>query len=141
MMMALGQFVFGLDTAPYQDFQQQIGWRHPSNNRTGLRPARQYTGPDDETITLAGVLLPELTGGDVSIERLREMGDTGAAYVLIEGTGRYFGLFVIESLSVTRTLFFSDGKARRIEFSLKMVRVDDDAEAIIGRTMLEDGFL
>lgn len=141
MMMALGQFVFSLDTAPYQDFQQQIGWRHPANNRVGLRPVRQFTGPDDETITLAGVLLPELTGGDLSFDELREMGDTGEAYVLIEGTGRYFGLFVIESLNVTRTFFFSDGKARRLEFSLKLVRVDDDAESVIGRTMLEDGFL
>ncbi|MDB0554464.1 oxidoreductase, partial [Ralstonia solanacearum] len=30
MMMALGLFVFSLDTAPYQEFQRQVGWRHPS---------------------------------------------------------------------------------------------------------------
>ncbi|WP_029046568.1 phage tail protein [Cupriavidus sp. amp6] len=132
MMMALGQFVFSLDTAPYQDFQQQIGWRHPANSRTGRRPARQFLGPDDETITLAGVLAPELTGGDDSIEDLRKLGDSGEAYVLIEGTGRNYGLFVVENLQVTRTYFFQDGKARRIEFTVKLTRVDDEAEALIG---------
>ncbi|NSX15609.1 phage tail protein [Cupriavidus taiwanensis] len=138
MMMALGQFVFSLDTAPYQDFQQQIGWRHPANSRTGRRPARQFLGPDDETITLAGVLAPELTGGDDSIDDLRKLGDSGEAHVLIEGTGRYYGLFVVETMQVTRTYFFQDGKARRIEFTLKLTRVDDEAEALIGGGLGED---
>ncbi|MEC3766865.1 MULTISPECIES: phage tail protein [Cupriavidus] len=138
MMMALGQFVFSLDTAPYQDFQQQIGWRHPANSRTGRRPARQFLGPDDETITLAGVLAPELTGGDDSIDDLRKLGDSGEAHVLIEGTGRYYGLFVVETMQVTRTYFFQDGKARRIEFTLKLTRVDDEAEALIGSGLGEE---
>lgn len=136
MMMALGLFVFALETAPYQEFQQQIGWRHPSNNRVGRRPSRQFTGPDDETVTLSGVLLPELSGGDNTVEVLRQMGDTGLSYVLIEGSGRYYGMFEIDSLSVTRTLFFKDGKARRIEFSLKLTRVDGVLEQVIGDAAL-----
>ncbi|SDO94361.1 hypothetical protein SAMN04488595_103161 [Ralstonia sp. 25mfcol4.1] len=132
MMMALGLFVFALETAPYQEFQQQIGWRHPSNNRVGRRPSRQYTGLDDETVTLSGVLLPELSGGDNTIDLLRQMGDTGQPYVLIEGSGRYYGMFEIDSLSITRTLFFRDGKARRIEFSVRLTRVDGQAEDVIG---------
>lgn len=132
MMMALGLFVFALETTPYQEFQQQIGWRHPANSRVGLRPARQFLGPDDETVSLSGVLLPELSGGDNTIDLLRSMGDTGRPFVLIEGSGRYYGMFVIEGLTVTRTLFFPDGKARRLEFSLKLQRVDGGLEALIG---------
>lgn len=139
MMMALGLFVFALETAPYQEFQQQIGWRHAANNRVGRRPARQFLGPDDETITLSGVLLPELSGGDNTIALLTTMGNTGRPYVLIEGSGRYHGMFVIEGLDVTRTLFFPDGKARRLEFSLKLQRVDGQLEAIIGEAI--DGLL
>lgn len=130
MMMALGLFVFALETAPYQNFQQQIGWRHPANNRVGRRPARQFMGPDDETITLSGVLLPELTGGDNTIDVLRGMADAGLSYVLIEGSGRYYGMFVIENMEITRTLFFPDGKARRLEFSLKLARVDGGMEVL-----------
>ena len=135
MMMALGLFVFAMETVPYQEFQRQIGWRHPSNNRVGRRPSRQFTGPDDETVSLSGVLLPELTGGDNSLEVLRQMGNTGLSFVLIEGSGRYYGMFEIDSLSETRTLFFQDGKARRIEFSMKLTRVDGAAEQLVGEAV------
>jgi len=123
-MMCLGQFVFGLKTAPYQSFQHQIGWRHPSNSRVGLRPARQYIGPDDESITLSGVLLPELAGNILALDELRTMADEGDAYVLVDGTGNLYGRYVIESIDETGTVFFRDGTPRRVEFSLALKRVD-----------------
>lgn len=132
MMMALGQFVFSLSTLAYQEFQRQTDWRHSSTSRIGARPARQYQGPGDDTITLPGVLLPELTGGLPSLDEIREMADTGKAWVLVEGTGRIYGLWVIESLSETHSLFFADGTARRIEFSLVLKRVDDDRIDMLG---------
>ncbi|WP_312679298.1 phage tail protein, partial [Escherichia coli] len=46
------------------------------------------------------------------------------AWPLIEGTGSLHGWFVIESLNVTRSVFFRDGAARRIEFTLALKRVD-----------------
>ncbi|WPP47693.1 phage tail protein [Pseudomonas sp. AN-1] len=126
MMMCLGQFVFSLSTLAYQDFQRQTQWRHPSNSRVGARPARQFAGPGDDTITLQGLLAPELTGSIESLDKLREMADTGSAWPLVEGTGRVYGLYAIEGLNEGRTLFFQDGAARRIEFTVNLVRVDDD---------------
>lgn len=126
MMMCLGQFVFSLSTLAYQDFQRQTQWRHPSNSRVGARPARQYAGPGDDTITLQGLLAPELTGSIDSLDKLREMADTGAAWPLVEGTGRVYGLYAIEQLSEGKTLFFQDGASRRIEFTINLTRVDDD---------------
>ena len=125
-MLCLGQFVFELTTAPYESLQHSLAWRHPSNSRVGQRPARQYTGPDDESISLQGLLLPEITGGQTSLDELRAMGDAGEAYVLVDGEGNLHGLFVIESLDQTKTVFFQDGTPRRIEFSLSLKRVDDD---------------
>ncbi len=132
MMMCLGQFVFSLSTLAYQDFQRQTQWRHPSNSRVGARPARQYAGPGDDTITLQGLLAPELTGTIESLSKLREMADTGSAWPLVEGTGRFYGLYAIEGLNEGRTLFFQDGAARRIEFTVNLVRVDDDRVDRIG---------
>lgn len=126
MMMALGLFVFGMDTLPYQKFAHEMAWRHPSSGRVGLRPARQFAGVDDETISLSGVLLPEISGGDAALDLVRHMGDTGEQWPLIEGTGRVYGFFVIEKLSVNKEIFFNDGKARRIEFTLNLARVGDD---------------
>ncbi|QEY63378.1 phage tail protein [Metapseudomonas lalkuanensis] len=125
MMMALGMFVFGLPTLAYQELQRQTDWRHPSTSRVGAPPARQFLGRGDDQITLPGVLVPELCGALLSLDTLRVMADTGKAWPLVEGTGRIYGLWVIESLSETRTLFFQDGAARRIEFSLHLQRVDE----------------
>lgn len=125
MMLALGFFVFGLHTAAYQEFQRQLAWRHASVPRVGARPASQFVGPADETITLNGVLLPELAGSNQSLDELQAMADTGDAWPLIEGTGRVYGLYVIEQITTTRSLFFADGAARRIEFTLALKRVDD----------------
>jgi len=126
MMMALGFFVFSLDTAPYQELQQKLAWRHPSTSRVGLRPARQFIGQDDELITLSGDLLPELTGGAKSLDLLRYMGDTGEQWSLIEGNGRVYGFFVIEGLDIRKTFFFKDGTPRKFEYTMQLARVGDD---------------
>lgn len=125
-MMALGLYVFSLHTVPYQQLQRATNWRHPSTSRVGRRPARQFVGQGDDTITLSGVLYPEITGGKISLAALQAMADDGKAWPLIEGTGVMYGLFVIEEISQTHTFFFPDGAARKIEFSLKLTRTDSD---------------
>lgn len=131
-MAALGLFVFALDSLPYQQLQRNAQWRHPANSRVGLRPARQYAGPGDDTLTLTGTLYPELTGGQLSLELVRYMADQGKSWPLVQGDGTYYGMWVIESLDETATLFFTDGRARKIEFTLKLARVDDDDTELMG---------
>ena len=132
MMMALGMFVFSLKTAAYQELQRQTDWRHASNNRVGAAPARQFVGRGDDSITLPGIIFPELSGTALSLDSLRLMANTGKAWPMVEGTGRIYGLWVIESLSETRTIFFPDGTARRIEFTLSLKRTDDDRIDLLG---------
>lgn len=138
MMMALGLYVFGLHTVPYQQLQRQLTWRHPSNSRVNARPARQFTGRGDELITLSGVLYPEITGGKISLAALEAMADQGMAWPLIEGTGLFYGLFVIEDMATTHSLFFPDGAPRKIEFSLKLARTDDEPNLLgsVGKELL-----
>ncbi|EKN5093762.1 phage tail protein [Yersinia enterocolitica] len=132
MMLSLGLFVFMRQTTPYQNMNRNIDYRWPTNNRIGLRPAAQFLGVDSEKITLSGALLPELTGGKMSLLALELMAAQGKAWPLIEGNGTIYGMFVIESLSQTGTLFFADGSARRIEFTLKLLRVDESLTAMFG---------
>jgi len=51
---------------------------------------------------------------------------------MVEGSGRIYGLWVIESLSETKTLFFRDGTPRRIEFTLNLKRIDDNSLDLLG---------
>ena len=126
MLMTLGQFVFGMTTMAYQDMQRQNQWRHPSHSRVGARPARQYVGPGDETISLKGVIAPELTGKTKTLDELRVMANSGHAWALVNGTGDIFGAYVIESISETSAYFLPNGMPRRIEFTLALARVDED---------------
>jgi uncharacterized protein len=136
MMMTLGFFVFSRLTVPYQTSQHDMVWRHPTNSRVGARPSAQFLGVGDETLTLSGVLLPEITGGELSLEALRKMADTGKAYPLIEGRGTVTGFFVIEKISKGRSEFFSDGAARKIEFTIELKRVDEKNTSLIANENL-----
>lgn len=126
MLMALDQFVFALETMAYQELQRQTQWKHRATSRVGARDARQYIGPGDDTITLSGVLAPELTGDLASLEQLRKMGDAGAAYAMVDGAGTVYGAFLIESLGEVQTLHYPDGTPRRVEFTIGLTRTDDD---------------
>lgn len=132
MMMTYGMFVFGLGTAAYQELQRQTQWRHASQSRINARPAHQFLGPGDDTITLTGTLLPQFTGGQQNLDQLRAMADEGRAWPLIEGTGSYYGMYVIDSLGERKSEFFRDGAAKQIEFDIKMTRIDEGRITLLG---------
>ncbi|WP_336369373.1 phage tail protein [Rahnella perminowiae] len=132
MMLVLGMFVFQLQTLPYQSLQRDVDYRWPANNRIGLRPLPQFLGVNEEKITLSGVLLPEITGGKLSLLTLNLMADQGMVWPLLDGSGTIYGLFLINSVSETQTEFFSNGMARKIEFTLTLTRVDDSLSTMLG---------
>ncbi|CBJ80497.1 conserved hypothetical protein [Xenorhabdus bovienii str. Jollieti] len=132
MMAALGLFVFMLKTTPYQSFQYKQSWRHAFNSRVGARPAWQFIGSDNDTVTLSGELYPELTGGSLSLTALTLMADRGKAWSFIDGSGAIYGMFVIESIDETKTEFMSGGAARKISFTLTLRRVDNNLFEMLG---------
>lgn len=124
MMLALGLFTFGLSTLAYQDFQRQTDFKHARLARVGARDANQFTGPGADTLTLRGLLAPEFDGDPESLDTLREMAAKGDTYPLVDGTGRVHGAWVIDGIEEGQTLFHADGRARRIEFTVKLHQVD-----------------
>ena len=124
-MMALGQFLFGLDTLAYRELQHATDWRHPGNSRVGARPARQYLGQGEDKLTLCGCQVPEFRGDRKSLDKLRQMADDGAAYALVVGDGAVLGAWVIERVHECGSFFIAEGVARRTEFNLELARVDD----------------
>jgi len=129
MMMALGMFVFSLPTLAYQELQRKTEWKHPSTSRVGVRNARQFTGKGDDTITLSGWIAPELTGSVYSLDALRLMADTGKSWILIAGTGRILGSYIITGMTEGRTVLGQDGDAGKIDFSITLERTD---ESVLG---------
>jgi phage protein U len=67
------------------------------------------------------------------------MADDGAAWPLVEGTGWYYGAFVITAINERTSRHFKDGAPAQIEFTLSLARVDDHATDRLGR--LDSGAL
>ncbi|MGF6423188.1 phage protein U [Lelliottia sp. 489] len=132
MLMVLGFFVFERHTLPYQSMQYSKDYRWASNDRIGKSPAYQFLGEGETSRTLSGTLYPEITGGRLSLTAVELMANEGRAWPLIDGTGLILGMYVIEKVTHTHTEFFSDGQARKIDFSLSLKRVDDSVAAIYG---------
>ncbi|WP_240651708.1 phage tail protein [Serratia microhaemolytica] len=138
-MMILGQFPFWLHTAPYQTVDRKNSWRYVKNDRVGKSPSYQYVGPDEEPITLSGTLYPEISVGDFSLKVLESMAFSGMPWPLIEGTGRAYGMYIIESLSQNRTEFLSNGQALKIDFTLTLKRVGDSIDEYLTENVRHNG--
>ena len=86
----------------------------------------QYIGPDNDTISFSGVVYPELAGSNVaSIDELIAMGNTGKTYALLDGTGRFYGMFYIESINRNQSHLLTNGSPRKIGFDITLKLQDD----------------
>ena len=133
VMMALGMFVFSINTTSFDNLKRSVKWRHAASARVGARAAHQFLGVEEESITLSGTTYPAIaTLGRVSLEALEAMANTGKRYQLIGGDFKIYGEYVILSLDTTRTAFFPDGTPRKIEFSLSLRRVDNKTGLVMG---------
>lgn len=134
-LATLGLFVFQTSSIPFQEYSRSQNWKHPHQNIVGGYAPSQYTGQDPEEITVNAELRPEITGGDNSIDKLREMADTGQPHPLILGTGRLLGSFVITSIQDKQSELMYDGKARSIQFSMTLKKVSDHAFGVDGEAL------
>lgn len=132
MMMIYGLIPFMRQTLPYSEMQQNVDYRWPTNSRVGQRASAQFIGPGDDKITLSGELRPEITGGALSMLTMKLLADEGRAWPLIGGSGTIYGMYVIENYSSTSSEFYSDGSARKIMFSLSLLRVDETLTSMFG---------
>lgn len=132
-LATLGYFVFHTPTIPYQGIERSQSWRHPHQNIVGdSLPPAQYTGKEPDTLTIQAELRPEVTGGDFSIDWLRQMADTGKPWPLILGTGNLMGSYVITEIQDKQSQLMYDGKARAISFSMTLKKVSDHAHGLEG---------
>jgi phage protein U len=124
-LLALGMFIFEVSSLAYEELQRRASWRHARAQRVGARDGTQFVGPGEETINLGGTVWAEICDGLASLDELRDMADAGEAYALVTGQGEVIGSYVIEGLDERHTELMADGRARVIDFSLSLLRVDD----------------
>ncbi|WP_347092945.1 phage tail protein [Sphingomonas parapaucimobilis] len=129
MLLALGMFVFGIDTLAFDDLQRRRSYRHATSPRIGTRDATQFTGVGEETMGINGAVFHEIADGRVSLDELDRMAASGEAWSLVDGLGYVYGAFVITTLDERSKSFFPDGTPRQIDFVLDLLRVDQEPQA------------
>ena len=128
VLLMLGGFKFSLNTAVFQQLQRSTAYRWPAQERVGQLDALQFTGPGEDRITLPGIVYPDLRGDASQISQLRDLAKGGRPLRLISSSGEILGLWVIESVEETQSLFKPDGAFRRQEFNLTIRKFSDDAD-------------
>lgn len=132
-VLNLGGALFQIATAGLNDLERQQSFSWVSKERINRRPALEYTGRGEETITLSGVIYPHFEPYGTSqvvgirqVEKFYKMAEQGVPYELVSGDGRAFGLFVIADVREKQAVFFDNGTFRYQEFTLSLVYYAED---------------
>lgn len=120
-MMSLGSFQFAIDTAAFQELSRDVEYRWQEQELVGTYDALQYTGAK-ESITLAGTILPHWRGGRFQVQALRDLAGRAQPLMLIDGTGRVWGQYVIRKVSESQSTFASRGVPLRQGFTIELTR-------------------
>lgn len=126
IMMILGDYPFSMQTAAYDQFQHSTQYNWQSQERLGGKPSPQFTGFGEETINLSGLMLPDFAGGVAQLDAMRASADKGVPLILIDGNGYVKGKFCIKKISNTNNYHWSNGMARKIEFSMELLAYNQD---------------
>jgi len=118
VMMALGAYRFSVATGGMGDTDRTTEWRWQSQEVIGAPPALQYVGPGEDKMTIKGTIFPHFRGGLNQVDAMRNQAGMGKPLILVDGTGRFYGEWVITSIGESRSVFMSDGAPRKIEFTL-----------------------
>lgn len=120
--LMLGEFMFSLNSAAYQEFRRSTQYNWKSQEVFGEHEILQYCGPGSDQIILPGVIYPEYRGGTGQMEKVRLMAAMGTPQMLITGTGGILGMYVVEQVEETHSVMIAFGIPRKIEFNITLRR-------------------
>ncbi|HET9511811.1 MAG TPA: phage tail protein [Sphingomonas sp.] len=129
MLLAIGLFPFSIPTIVHDELQRRASWTHATSARIGARDATQFVGIGPETLSIRGTAHAELSDGRASLDELRSMANSGNAWSVVDGAGQVYGAFVIQGIDEGMKEIGPDGRPRRIDFGIDLLRVDDEAQA------------
>lgn len=137
VMMVLGDFQFSLNSIVFQEWQRTTGWKWPAQERFGQLDALQFTGLENDTLQLPGVLYPNWRGDIGSLDDLRQMADAGVPYLLVDSMGYVQGRWVLEKLDEKQAAHDASGTPRKVEFTLALKKFDDGETADDASSILD----
>lgn len=126
-MMKLGPFKFAIYTMAYQELNRSTQYQWGEQPVFGGWDNLQFLGPGQDTQTLTGVIFPEYKGGTGQLNDLRDLGSKGQAHLMVSGTGKMLGYWVISQIDEGQTKFAALGVPRRQEFTITLRKYKDQS--------------
>lgn len=125
--MSLGQFLFKTSTLAFQEIQRQRAWNYADNAIAFGRAKKQFMGAGEDAVTLPGLIYEEYgLGSRFALDEVASMADTGQGFVLMDGSGYLYGVYVINSIDETKSILLDNGVPRKVDYTLKLSRTDDE---------------
>lgn len=117
--MALGDFIFGLSTGfAYDRLERKSSGGWVSLDIIASKPMSHQTGQGLETLRLSGVAM--YAAGMKRVDELRAMINARAPFVLVDGIGRNWGRWRLESVNESQRSIIDDGTAMAIDWTLEL---------------------
>ncbi|WP_372830506.1 phage tail protein [Pontibacterium sp.] len=137
IMCALGDFIFSMDAAQYDQLQSNHAWRWAKRDRLARKPAKAYQGPDASAKTFNITIYPEKAADLAHFPNLKALGDSGTPHRLVAGgtqwlngatvpAGADLGLWVVDGLQITDSEFMGDGTPLKQTGTLSISEYGDD---------------
>lgn len=119
-------YFFGVKSLPQTGLDRSISYRWEPQNRIGRRPAMQFLGTGEETVSIKGVLYPPQFGSLDSLEQMRDEAMLGVPRGMVTSTGRYYGIWCIKSIKDVQAPYWPDGSPRKVEFTIDLTNYGAD---------------
>ena len=117
--MALGEFVFGLSSGfPYETLDRKTSGGWVSLDIISSKPLSHQTGQGLEELRLNGKA--QWAEGMAKLDELRAMANARVPYVLVDGVGRVWGRWRIDSVNEGQKRVIEDGTTSLLEWSLDL---------------------
>lgn len=128
-MMALGDYVFSVDTAEFQELARKHSWRWVTHERLLANGASHYQGPNTGEITINGTIYVETNEQLHQLSNMKAEGDKGLPLELSISSGRggsSLGQWCMLELNETQTHFLPDGTPTKFTFTMRLQEYGSD---------------
>lgn len=130
-MLKVGDIKFGISGPAYKAFVHEIEANWAAQGRINRRPALQFVGIGAEKISLTGTIygLLAVGGSPLGINQLKQIESSllsPGPQMVMDGTGRRYGYFIIRSLKEERSAFIINGAPQKQEFTVNLERYGED---------------
>lgn len=119
VMLKLGNFKFGLETAAFDELSQSFSYNWASQAKLNTTPAKQFTGESDRTASFSCTAYPGQLGERDFALKLHEAATEGKPLLMITATGTITGYWCITGISLSNKRYRGALPAKQT-FDLKL---------------------